>query len=325
MSTETYIAPAAQQYAADIPLELAVRAHERTSHTPEYRGAAERKHYAEALALDCQQLQEFVEAQGVAVARMNLPELFANYREGMRRRYVAYLGAHSRCISSMIVGPSRFPVARAQKASQRADKLRADYFEYRERELKRIRAVIAPGTGSAVIPAGAADAVERLEERAEANAASVERMKEINKVFREAKKTGGYVYGIRRAVEIATLAERREILTYSRTTSRPEPPPFPQFAITNARARAVRDAARAEHVAAQKSQAGAVFHGVGINVQDCPAENRVRVFFPGKPEAATRLQLKRSGFRWTPSLECWQAFRSELALCRAKEIAGVQQ
>ena len=34
-------------------------------------------------------------------------------------------------------------------------------------------------------------------------------------------------------------------------------------------------------------------------------------------------RLKGAGFRWTPSLGCWQAYRNHRALSVAKAIAGV--
>ena len=59
----------------------------------------------------------------------------------------------------------------------------------------------------------------------------------------------------------------------------------------------------------------------GVRFEDSPADNRVRLYFPGKPDAATIADLKKSGFRWTPSLGCWQAYRT--AMHNARRIAGV--
>lgn len=36
-----------------------------------------------------------------------------------------------------------------------------------------------------------------------------------------------------------------------------------------------------------------------INVVENYSENRIQLFFDGKPDEATRKELKRNGFRWS--------------------------
>ena len=48
--------------------------------------------------------------------------------------------------------------------------------------------------------------------------------------------------------------------------------------------------------------------------------NRLQIFFPGKPDQATRDKLKSGGFRWTPSLDCWQAYLNNRALYKLNKI-----
>lgn len=51
------------------------------------------------------------------------------------------------------------------------------------------------------------------------------------------------------------------------------------------------------------------------------SENRVRLYFPGKPAEAIRSRLKSAGFRWSPSEGAWQRMASEGAWFHARTIA----
>lgn len=93
---------------------------------------------------------------------------------------------------------------------------------------------------------------------------------------------------------------------------------------TNASAEIRRIKQRIEHlerVAAQAPNAPEVFGDVRV-VEE---ENRVRVFFPGKPDEATRTRLKRAGFRWSPTVGAWQAYPNYHAQQEARSIAASLQ
>lgn len=51
-------------------------------------------------------------------------------------------------------------------------------------------------------------------------------------------------------------------------------------------------------------------------------ENRVQIFFSGKPSDTIRTRLKQSGFRWTPSVGCWQAYYSNRSKWAAEDIVN---
>lgn len=59
-----------------------------------------------------------------------------------------------------------------------------------------------------------------------------------------------------------------------------------------------------------------------IKILDNVEENRLQIYFPGKPEEAVRAQLKRNGFRWSKYYGCWQRHRSNQAIYAAKQIIG---
>ena len=59
-----------------------------------------------------------------------------------------------------------------------------------------------------------------------------------------------------------------------------------------------------------------------VRVVENVEENRLQLFFPGKPDAGIRGDLKRAGFRWSPSNGCWQAHLSANAKHRACGVLG---
>lgn len=60
------------------------------------------------------------------------------YVQNYRKHLSAWLGAMSRCLSSMITGPANFPVRRNQKANDVEHKRSVEFTEWRERALRAI-------------------------------------------------------------------------------------------------------------------------------------------------------------------------------------------
>lgn len=98
---------------------------------------------------------------------------------------------------------------------------------------------------------------------------------------------------------------------------------FPSYELTNNNANIRRMKARVEHVEAVAAAKAEEIDGSNARYADVPAANRVRLFYPGKPTETIRAVLKRHGFRWTPTLGCWQAFRNASSLAKAREMAGI--
>jgi len=90
---------------------------------------------------------------------------------------------------------------------------------------------------------------------------------------------------------------------------------------TNVAAECRRLRQRIEHlerVAATPAKPAETFGDVRVE----EADNRVRIFFPGKPSDDVRSTLKRAGFRWSPTVGAWQAYPTYYARETATKVAA---
>ena len=263
------------RYEDDIPLELAVAAHRGTSFYADKRGEQERADYAQTLQQDRDDLAKLADTPGKAAI---LDSEFSRYRHFLRTRTLSLLSAKSRCVSTMIAGPARFPVERQRKRSDAADKRLQELLEYRKRALEAIRRKLCPE--EAPIMSGDADAVDRLR------------------------------------AKIAEAEQKRDAIKAA---------PHEPWELSNLGANIRRMRERLAHLERTKAMPEQSVQGTAARVEDCPAENRVRLHFPGKPSEEIRSKLKSRGFRWAPSLGCWSSYRSEYALATAREVAGIAE
>jgi hypothetical protein len=96
---------------------------------------------------------------------------------------------------------------------------------------------------------------------------------------------------------------------------------FPDFALRNAAGEAARLRKRIEELEKRASTpAPPPIEHVGARIEE--AENRVRIFFDQKPDEAIRTKLKRSGFRWSPTVGAWQRHASPGAWYDAKQAVA---
>lgn len=296
----------------DIPLDVAQRAHAGTSFVPEDRARQERDEYTRTLSADLEVLGKLADTDAKRAA---LEAEFARYREGLRARWLKQLHARSRCLSTMISGPSNFPASRYQKRSDAVDRRLSELVEFRGRALAAIRRALCPE--KAPIMAGDADAVERLRAKIAEAEARQERMKAINETYRAFLKRP-------QSLDASGLSDGEKALVRA---YKPEysfdRQPCARYELTNNSANIRRMRERLAEIEATKAAPTTEAQGEAARIEDSPAENRVRLYFPGKPDEGIRTTLKRNGFRWTPSLACWQAYRNSRTLELAREIAKV--
>jgi hypothetical protein len=95
---------------------------------------------------------------------------------------------------------------------------------------------------------------------------------------------------------------------------------FPGYALRNAAGEAAGVRKRIQELETRRSRpAPSPVVSEGARIEQ--AENRVRLFFDQKPVETIRSELKRSGFRWSPTVGAWQRHASPEAWYEAERIA----
>ena len=303
-------------YRADIPFDIARRAHEGTSHVPEQRARQEQESYAATLAADFANLERYATTDE---KRATLAELFAVYRTGYARRYRDALGARSRCMSAMITGPARFPVERNRKRNATADKRASEADDYRETMLASIRRALTPELQP--IMTGDSNAADRLRAKLAALTAERDLEKRANAAIRKAVKALGRETTRTDHLAIVAALDVPEEMRARLVSMVHAFPWVPQYGPNTGAA--IRDVEqRLKAVTTAKATPDARTEGTIATVEESAADNRIRITFPSKPDAATRERLKRNGFRWAPSLGVWQAYLNHQTRTAGRNIAG---
>lgn len=307
-------APQIPDFSMDIPFNVAQAAHAGSSFVPEQRAKQEQDGYASQLRSDFETLAKYATTPE---KKALLETEFARYRAGYRAKTLAHLHSRAGVMSSMITGASNFPTERNQKRLETEHKRLDEVLDFRRRALAAIRRTLTPELQP--IPSGDADAGQRIETKVEKLEKLQAQMKLCNATIRKHAKEGP-------ETQVAALvalglfgAERARSLLKPDFLGRIG---FADYEITNNAANIRRLKKRA--VAVERDQAlpdaDQANEETGIRLEDSPADNRVRLFFPGKPDVAVRDALKAHGFRWAPSQGAWSAYRNHNSLSHAQSL-----
>ena len=202
-----------------------------------------------------------------------------------------WLAARSRCISSAITGPARFPVARAQKLNEYEQAAWKRLQDWAEKVVRRCNAEKRL-TGW--------DEVERLTAKAEKLENLQELMKEANKIIRqkidEVDKVDALValgFSEKQAMEIMTPDCMGCV-------------GFASFQLSNNLAK-IKDLRLkiARHAALAKCEDHSVEYVWGT-LEYCFSDERYRLHFPGKPSDEIISFLKSHGWKWSRANCAWQ-------------------
>lgn len=245
--------------------ETARRAYVWMSHNPERRAAGECAFYDEIM-------REFSDA----------PQVQAKFE----RLFTLSLAAKSRCASSMITGPARFPVERQRRASEREHKISGEMLAYIERVREAIKkeAYYQAHPEARPILSGDGDAVERYKLKLEA----------AKKYHAQLKQVKALIKGGMSNEEASAKAGLSA------------PVAWHSFNIQYANKAVKELEAKTASLEAAKAKPSAETTINGVRVLENTEAMRLQLFFEGKPAKEIITLLKSHAYKWSPSNMAWQ-------------------
>ncbi len=274
---------------------LCYRAHTGVSFSPERRAVSYIKDYSQMLEED---LQKLGDNQG-------------NYKEKFITKFSEWMSSKGNCISSMITGPARFPVRKAEKANRAESNAYERFMNWRSKYFKAVNRKPTPTPE---------EELDNAMRRLDALVIMQGLMKESNKYLRkkanqdipyeEKKKYLMEEIGLRESTAIEALKE----CPYTGKLG------FPAYMLTNRNATIKREQDKVitmrRRIEVKTNFEDIQFDGGYVTISD----DRVKIFHDEKPNEEVRTAIKQAGFRWSPHWGCWCRKHTANALNIAKEL-----
>ena len=170
--------------------------------------------------------------------------------------------------------------------------------------------------------AGAAHAAEANTAISSDNPDAVELLREK---IAEAEKRQPLMRTANRLLRKGDQAALVELLGPARAAAMNEPDyagrkGFASYELSNNNANIRRMKQRLAHLEAAEARSTKEYDLGPARVVENAEDNRLQLFFDGKPSGELRQKLKSSGFRWAPSVGCWQRHLSTNAIWGARYI-----
>lgn len=309
-----------------ISSSLASDAHRNTSFSPERRGRSEQISFvADMVSLWQQFDRQYNAANEETQARFK--EAFASIKSKAAGLKGATLSAASRTASTMITGGSGFNVSRNQKANQVAHNRAEDYLDYLQNKAPNILKKVIRGVVDDSISGQIVDMQKRIDEAKVTH----ERMKTLGKIYNKKNQSEGDKIKDIMAANIGFDTEEKAknaLIPRTYYGGRTELDLFRLFgtSLVNSNANIKRMEEQLTTYKARQSTAEAVqandeeIEIAGVKVELNAQDNRIRLFFNGKPDSDTIAALKGSAFKWSPSNSAWQRQMTGNAIRAAETI-----
>lgn len=273
-------------------------AHRWTSFSPEKRGEQLIKDYNQQLSEDITELQK----EGIS------EEVINHYIERYKSLFSKWLNAKSGCASTMITGGSNFPVERQRKAHRSEENHYSLWQEWRIRAKKAI--VRKPKPEKTFV-----SEIDRYKAELASCQKNHELMKEGNKRIKAAKKDGKDISG-----------ELMELLNINQFNA--EWAMKFGFGLQNNNANIKRLEERIKTLEAKETRSNLIgtnetdFEG-GVVTYNHEAD-RIQIKHNEKPASDVIWNLKRNGFKWSPSFGAWQRNLNSNGIWAAERLLNIK-
>lgn len=259
--------------------------------------------------------KELAERQKARVDPMHhekIDRLLDTYARKLAENMNSSFAIESRVPSILIAGGSNFPVRKKEKQNAARDRNMEEWQDIKGL-LEKIRS-----TGMGGISADDPNAIGKLESKLAGLEKSQETMKAANAFYRKHKTLDGCP--VLTAEQIQKLSADMQTRWYGRAASQP----FEAYALQNNNAEINRLKKRIAELTHREETPLTGWEFDGGKVEINKVDNRLQVFFDEKPDEEKRTELKKGGFRWSPTAGAWQRQLNGNALYAANDIKCIQ-
>ena len=237
--------------------------------------------------------------------------LLNTYARKLAENLNDHYAIEARVPSILVAGGSNFPVRKKEKQNAARDRNMQEWQDV-QGILDKIRS-----TGMGGISMDDPQAAAKLEAKLVKLESAQETMKAVNAYFRKNKTLEGCPS---LTPEQITKLQQEMSQSWHLDKSRP----YPAYMLSNNNAEIRRIRGRIEQVRQHEDTHFAGWEFDGGRVEANKADNRLQVFFDGKPDEAARDELKANGFRWAPSVGALQRQLNKNAYYAAGYISCIQ-
>jgi hypothetical protein len=260
------------------------------SFSPEKRANQLIRDYSALLTEDIGQIKAFAKTQE-DISRID--EVITRYKQKFEQLLTAYWNSESNCVSSMISGPSNFPVRQQEKRRQWAENKYSEFNEFRDRAKKAIKKSFNPKPTTSLQLDTYIKELAQLER-------SQELMKEANKIIKSGKNIEA------KLIERGFSQYELHKLTTPDFMGRIG---YPTFKLSNNLANIKRVKERIA-IMQQKEQASnggnKEYNFEGGKVVVNYEADRIQILYDAIPSQEIRTMLKSNAFNYSHTNKAWQ-------------------